>query len=52
MRREPWLVWLSGLSASLRTKESLVRFLVVAHAWVVGQVRSPQVGAVQEASTH
>ena len=35
-----WLVWLSGLSASLRTKGSLVRFPVRAHAWVVGQVPS------------
>ena len=29
-----WLVWLSGLSASLRTKGSLVQFPVRAHAWV------------------
>ena len=36
----PWLVWLSGLSAGLRTKGLLVRFLVRAHAWVVGQVPS------------
>ena len=34
----PWLVLLSGLSASLRTKRSLVRFPVRAHAWVEGQV--------------
>ena len=34
----PWLVWLSGLSASLWTKMSLVWFPVRAHAWVVGQV--------------
>ena len=33
-----WLVWLSGLRASLWTKGSLVRFLVRAHAWVVCQV--------------
>ena len=33
-----WLVWLSGLSAGLRTKGSLVRFPLRAHAWVVGQV--------------
>ena len=32
----PWLVWLSGLSAGLRTKRSPVRFPVRAHAWVVG----------------
>ena len=31
----PWLVWLSGLSAGLQTKRSLVRFPVRAHAWVV-----------------
>ena len=36
----PWLVWLSGLSADLRTKGSQVQFLVRAHAWVVGQVPS------------
>ena len=34
---KPWLVWLSGLSASLRTKGLLVRFPVRALAWVVGQ---------------
>ena len=32
------LVWLSGLSASLRIKGSPVPFPVRAHAWVVGQV--------------
>ena len=36
----PWLVWLSGLSASLQTKGSLVQFPVRAHAWVAGQVPS------------
>ena len=35
-----WLVWLSGLNASLRTKGSPVRFPVRAHAGVVGQVPS------------
>ena len=35
---EPWLVWLSGLSAGLRTKGSLVLFPVRTHAWVMGQV--------------
>ena len=35
---EPWFVWLSGLSASLKTKGSPVQFPVEAHAWVVGQV--------------
>ena len=39
-RNMPWLVWLSGLSAGLRTKGSLVQFPVRAHAWVVGQVPS------------
>ena len=33
----PWLVWLSGLSASLQTKKLPVQFPVRAHAWVVGQ---------------
>ena len=33
----PWLLWLSGFSAGLRTKGSLVGFLVGAHAWVAGQ---------------
>ena len=33
-----WLVWLSGLSAGLRTKGSPVRSPVRAHAWVAGQV--------------
>ena len=36
----PWLVWLRGLSASLRTERLPVRFPVRAHAWVVGQVPS------------
>ena len=36
----PWLVWLSGLSAGLQTKGSLVRFPVRAHAWIVGQAPS------------
>ena len=36
----PWLVWLSGLSAGLRTKRSLLRFPVRAHAWVVSWVPS------------
>ena len=36
----PWLVWLSGLSASLQTKGLLVPFPVRAHAWVAGQVPS------------
>ena len=34
----PWLVWLSGLSAGLPTKGSLVQLPVGAHAWVAGQV--------------
>ena len=36
---QPWLVWLSGLSAGLQTERLPVRFPVRAHAWVVGQVR-------------
>ena len=35
---QAWLVWLSGLSAGLRTERSPVRFPVRARAWVVGQV--------------
>ena len=38
--KRSWLVWLSGLSACLQTKGSLVQFLVRAQAWVVGQVPS------------
>ena len=34
---QPWLVGLSGLSAGLQTKVSLVRFPVREHAWVAGQ---------------
>ena len=33
---EPGLVWLSGLSASLQTKGSLVGFPGRAHAWAAG----------------
>ena len=36
----PCLVWLSGLSAGLRTKGSLVRVPVRVHAWVASQVPS------------
>ena len=36
----PWLVWLSGLSASLRTQGLLVQFPVREHAWVADQVPS------------
>ena len=35
---KPWLVWLGGLSAGLRTKGSPVPFPVRAHAWVAAQV--------------
>ena len=35
---EPWLVWLSGLSARLRLKELPVWFPVRTHVWVAGQV--------------
>ena len=40
MALEPWLVWLSGWSASLKTKGLPVQFPVRAHAWVAGQVPS------------
>ena len=40
MSGQPWLLWLSGLSAGLRTQKSLVPFPVRAHAWVAGQVPS------------
>ena len=36
----PWLVWLSGLSAGLRTKGLLVQFPVRALPWVAGRVPS------------
>ena len=36
----PWLVWLSGLSADLQTKGSLVGFPIQTHAWDAGQVPS------------
>ena len=36
----PWLAWLCGLGASLRTKGFAVRFPVRAHARVAGQVPS------------
>ena len=34
----PWLMWLSGLGAGLKTERSPVWFPVRAHAWVLGQV--------------
>ena len=42
---QPWLVWLRGLSAGLRTKGSLVRLPIRAHAWVASQV--PSMGHVR-----
>ena len=36
--QKPWLVWLSGWSASLQIKGWLVQFPVREHAWVMGQV--------------
>ena len=36
----PWLVWLSGLSAGLRSKGSLVQFPVSTRTWVTGPVTS------------
>ena len=47
--KQPWLVWLSGLSAWLRTKGLPVPLPVRAHAWVAA--RSPA-GGVWEATTH
>ena len=38
LKCEPWLVWLNGLSASLRSKGLLIQFLVREYAWVAGQV--------------
>ena len=35
----PWLMWLSGLSAGLRIKDSPIGFPVRAHAWVASQVQ-------------
>ena len=40
MRREPWLVWLNGLSAGLQIKGSLVQSPARPQAWAVGQVSS------------
>ena len=40
LRNVPWLVWLSGLSASLWTKRLPVQFPVRACACIVGQVHS------------
>ena len=45
-----WLVWLSGLSASLWTKGSPIRFLVRSHPWVTGQVPSGGAGEATTAS--
>ena len=39
-KKEPWLVWLGGLSAYLQTKGLLVGFPIRAHASVAGQVSS------------
>ena len=39
-KKYPWLVWLSGFSASLQIKGLPVRFPVRAHVWVAGQVPS------------
>ena len=37
---EPWLVWPSGLHASLQTKRLRLQYLVRAHAWVASQAPS------------
>ena len=34
----PWLVWLTGLSASLGTEASPVQFPVSSHTWLVGEI--------------
>ena len=39
-KNEAWLLWLSGLSTSLRIERSLVLFPVRAQAWAMGQVPS------------
>ena len=36
--KEPWLVWLSVLSAGLQTKGLPIQFPVRANAWVTSQV--------------
>ena len=41
-------MWLDGLIAGLQNRESLVQFLVRAHAWVAGQVA----GEVHERQPH
>ena len=38
MEKEPWLVWLNGLSAGLQTKNLLIQFAFRAHAQIVGRV--------------
>ena len=50
IKHQAWLVWLSGLSANLRTKGLPVRFTVRAHAWDSGQV--PGGGGVRDITTH
>ena len=37
IRKAPWLVWFSGLSASLQSKGSLVGSPIRAHAWASAQ---------------
>ena len=48
-RKQPWLVWLSGLSTGLQTERLLVQFPVRTHAWAVGQV--PSWGRVRSTSS-
>ena len=48
-RKKPWLVWLSGLSASMQIKGLPVQFPVRANTWVVA--RSPE-GGIRKATTH
>ena len=42
--KQPWLVWLSGLSKGLRTYGLLVLFPIRAHGWVAswGRMRGNQ----------
>ena len=47
-KKEPWLVWLSGLSARLQAQGLLVRFPVRAHAWL--RVKSLVGGMWEEAT--
>ena len=47
----PWLVWFSGLRATLWTRRLPVQFPVRAHAWIASQVVL-LLGGTWEATTH